>query len=53
MPAKRTSLDPERLKKLASGLDADYEYIGVFLALRPAEVGTANAMANAMNSEAD
>jgi hypothetical protein len=30
VPAKRVSLDRQRLKRLASGDDADYEYTGVF-----------------------
>ena len=31
--AKRVSLDAKRLNKLAPGIDADYEYTGVFPAL--------------------
>jgi hypothetical protein len=33
VPAKRTSLEPERLKKPPPGVDADYDYAGVFTAL--------------------
>lgn len=36
VPAKRVSLDPKRLKKLAPGLDADYEYTGEFPAISQA-----------------
>jgi len=31
--AKRVSLDAKRLNQLAPGIDADYEYTGVFSAL--------------------
>ena len=30
VPDKRVSLDPKRLKQLAPGSDADYEYSGAF-----------------------
>ena len=30
VPAKRISLDPQRLGKLALGIDADYDYKGMF-----------------------
>ena len=33
VPAKRISLDPTRLRQLASGMDVDYDYTGVFPAL--------------------
>ena len=43
VPATRTSLDPKRLNKLASGSDADYEYVGVFPALSQAGDAAATA----------
>ena len=43
VPAKRISLDPKRLNRLASDSDADYEYIGVFPALVHAEDGAPTA----------